>query len=78
MPNAQAIDMNRIVYIKEIKFSDLPQSLMEIIPDNAKPYENQLLYVVCSADGVPMSILDDRATAFTSARQFNLEPQSVH
>ena len=67
-------DSSRIVYIKEIMADNLPKDIAETLPfDHKKP-----LYAICSAEGVPLSIVDSRANAFEGARQYNLEPYSVH
>ena len=82
MPISHASDMNRIVYIKEIKLGDLPQSMIEAVaeamPAKIDREDDKPLYVVCSAEGMPISIMDDRSAAFMSARHYNLEPHSVH
>ncbi len=64
--------MNRVVYVKEISARDLPQAITQGL-DADTP-----LYAICAADGTPMSVVDDRAAAFSGAREHDLEPVSVH
>ena len=71
----EQMGMSEIVYVKPVTseqvkafdsdaFGDLPDGLQ--------------LYSVHLADGVPVALLDDRATAFAAATQYNMEAVSVH
>jgi hypothetical protein len=69
------LGISDIVYVKpvtseEVKASDFEGT--ESLPDG------MLLYSVHTADGTPVALLDDRDTAFAAARQYSMEPLSVH
>ncbi|MGB3810622.1 MAG: DUF1150 domain-containing protein [Parvibaculum sp.] len=68
------IGVPNIVYVREVLASDLESELgSEInVPADTK------LYAVHAANGQRMAVLDDRNTAFAGARQYDLEPLSVH
>ena len=68
------IGMPNIVYVREVLAGDLQSELgAEInVPADTK------LFAVHAANGQRMAVLDDRAAAFAGARQYELEPVSVH
>jgi len=68
------IGMPNIVYVREVLAADLESELgSEInVPADTK------LYAVHAANGQRMAVLDNRDTAFAGARQYDLEPLSVH
>jgi hypothetical protein len=68
------IGMPNIVYVREVLAGDLAGELgSEInVPADTK------LYAVHAANGQRMAVLDDRNAAFAGARQYDLEPLSVH
>lgn len=68
------IGVPNIVYVREVLAGDLGSELgSEIdVPADTK------LYAVHAANGQRMAVLDDRDTAFAGARQYDLEPLSVH
>lgn len=68
------IGVPNIVYVREVLAGELAGELgSEIdVPADTK------LYAVHAANGERMAILDDRAAAFAGARQYDLEPLSVH
>lgn len=68
------IGMPNIVYVREVLAGELASELgSEIdVPADTK------LYAVHAANGDRMAVLDDRAAAFAGARQYDLEPLSVH
>jgi hypothetical protein len=68
------IGVPNIVYVREVLAGDLESELgSEIdVPADTK------LYAVHAANGQRMAVLDDRETAFAGARQYDLEPLSVH
>jgi hypothetical protein len=68
------IGVPNIVYVREVLAGDLESELgSEIdVPADTK------LYAVHAANGQRMAVLDDRDTAFAGARQYDLEPLSVH
>lgn len=68
------IGVPNIVYVREILAGDVAGELgSELdLPADTK------LYAVHAANGVRMAVVDDRAAAFAGARQYDLEPLSVH
>ena len=68
------IGMPKLVYVREVSAGDLQGELGDAIDLPA----DTRLYAVHAANGTRMAVLDDRATAFAGARQYDLEPQSVH
>jgi hypothetical protein len=63
-----------IVYVREVRAGDIPEELGDELD---LPAETRL-YAVHAANGVRMAVLDDRDAAFAGARQYDLEPVSVH
>jgi hypothetical protein len=63
---------NRIVYVKTVDVSDLP--------DDVKKQINGLeqLYAVHDADGQQLALVADRQLAFRLARQNDYAPVAVH
>jgi hypothetical protein len=68
------IGVPNIVYVREVTAGDIAGEVgSEIdLPADTK------LYAVHAANGQRMAVLDDRAAAFAGARQYDLEPLSVH
>jgi len=68
------IGMPNIVYVREVLAGDLESELgSEVnVPADTK------LFAVHAANGQRMAVLDDRNAAFAGARQYELEPVSVH
>ena len=66
---------NRWVYVREVAPDELDQ--LEEVPEDFKR-DGQKLYSVHAFDGTRMAVLDDREAAFAAARQFEMEPVSVH
>ena len=66
---------NRLVYVREVAPGELDQ--LEEVPEDFKREGNKL-YSVHAYDGTRMAVLDDREAAFAAARQFEMEPVSVH
>jgi hypothetical protein len=76
------IGVPNIVYVREVLAGDLADDLANELKD-AMGSELNLpadtrLFAVHAANGQRMAILDDRDTAFAGARQYDLEPVSVH
>ncbi|WP_424985348.1 DUF1150 family protein [Microbulbifer sp. S227A] len=63
---------NRIVYVKTVDVTDLPQDV------RAEAGELEHLYAVHSADGQQLALVSDRKTAFVLARQHDYSPVAVH
>ncbi len=70
-----ALGANSIVYVKPVKSEEVKSSALEGIKDLPDGVQ---LYMVHAADGTPMAVLDDREMAFIGARQYGMEPVSVH
>jgi hypothetical protein len=68
------IGVPNIVYVREVTAGDIAGDIgSEVdLPADTK------LYAVHAANGQRMAVLDDRAAAFAGARQYDLEPLSVH
>lgn len=70
-----SLGVSEMVYVKQVTSEEVKASEMEgfeELPDGI------LLYSVHTADGTPVALLDDRDTAFAAARQYSMEPVSVH
>lgn len=63
---------DRIVYVKTVDVSDLPQEV------RAEAGDLDQLYAVHSADGEQLALVSDRHTAFVLARQHDYSPVAVH
>ncbi|MBK1635261.1 DUF1150 family protein [Rhodovulum adriaticum] len=63
---------NRIVYVRPVKVSDLPDELRE------QAGGMQELYALHDASGERLALVRDRRLAFVVARQNNLAPVNVH
>lgn len=68
------IGMPNIVYVREVRAADVESELGSQlgIPADTR------LYAVHAANGQRMAVLDNRDAAFAGARQYDLEPLSVH
>lgn len=60
----------RIVYVKPTDSSLVPG--LDGVPAGTT------VYTVHLADGTPVAVVGDRQTAFVAARQYNMEPVSLH
>lgn len=76
---ADAVNENRLVYIRPVIARDVMDDLMEEdgtmevdIPEEA------ILYALHSADGSRIALMGDRDLAFAAARQHEMTPVSVH
>lgn len=63
---------SRIVYVREVAVSDLPQDVQE----QAEGVD--VLYAVHSADGERLALVKERSLAFILARQNDFAPVTVH
>ncbi|MDD9923646.1 MAG: DUF1150 family protein [Boseongicola sp.] len=63
---------DRIVYVRPVDVSDLPQELQ----DQAGSLDQ--IYAVHSTDGSRLALVKDRSLAFELARQNDLAPVNVH
>lgn len=63
---------SRIVYVKTVDVTDLPQEV------RAEAGDLDHLYAVHSADGEQLALVSDRRMAFVLARQHDYSPVAVH
>ncbi|MEM1004866.1 MAG: DUF1150 family protein [Pseudomonadota bacterium] len=63
---------DRIVYVKTVDVSDLPNELRE------KAGDLNQLYAVHDSDGQQLALVADRKLAFSLARQHDFSPVAVH
>ena len=63
---------SRIVYVREVAVSDLPEDVQE----QAEGVD--ILYAVHSSDGERLALVKERALAFILARQNDFSPVTVH
>jgi hypothetical protein len=72
--NFATAGMPHIVYVREVLAAEVESELgAELdIPSDTR------LFAVHAANGQRMAILDNRDAAFAGARQYDLEPLSVH
>lgn len=69
-----ALGAPKTVYVREIATDDVRQ----VVGEQAEIPSDARFFAVHAADGTRMAIVDDRETAFAGARQYDLEPVSVH
>lgn len=69
-----ALGAPKIVYVREIDTDDVRQ----VVGQEAEIPADARFFAVHAADGTRMAIVDSRDTAFAGARQYDLEPVSVH
>lgn len=62
----------RIVYVRAVKTTDLPQEIQDQVPGRDE------LYAIHAQDGEVLALVPDRAQAFMVARQNEFAPVSVH
>ncbi|GGH31786.1 Protein of unknown function [Cribrihabitans marinus] len=63
---------SRIVYVKAVEVSDLPDAVRQQVGDVEQ------LYAVHDAAGQQLALVADRKLAFVLARQHDYEPVTVH
>ncbi|TPE51334.1 DUF1150 family protein [Amaricoccus solimangrovi] len=63
---------NRIVYVRSVKTSELPESIQAQAPGLDH------VYSINAPDGSVLALVSDRQQAFVVARQNELSPVSVH
>lgn len=72
---ADAIDVSRMVYIRELRspeIAELPNEALEDVEDLKR------LFVLTNAEGVKIAIVEGREAALATARANALVPMSVH
>ena len=62
----------KIVYVKAVDVVDLPDEVKE------QAGELEQLYAVHNADGEQLALVADRKMAFVLARQYDMQPVTVH
>lgn len=65
------MDDRHVVYIREVKSSDLPEDL--ILPPG-----HDVFYAIHDSDGVRLALTDNRDLAFRMARSHDRTPVSAH
>lgn len=71
-----AMGQNKTVYVRGVVARKLKAE--GLLPAEAQIAEEKMLYAVHAADGTPLAIVDSRDMAFSGARQYDMEPVSVH
>ncbi len=69
----------KLVYIRTVAARDVMDDILEADGDaNFEIEEDATLYSVHSADGERIALVGDRDLAFAAARQYEMNPVSVH
>ncbi|MDP2124737.1 MAG: DUF1150 domain-containing protein [Parvibaculum sp.] len=68
------VGVPNIVYVREVRASEIEGET----GDELNLPADTRLYAVHAANGIRMAVLDSRDAAFAGARQYDLEPVSVH
>ncbi|MDE0211777.1 MAG: DUF1150 family protein [Boseongicola sp.] len=68
----QGMDLERLVYVRPVDVSDLPEGLRE------QAQGLGTVYALHSSDGERLALVKDRSLAFILARQNDLAPVNVH
>jgi hypothetical protein len=63
---------DKIVYVRSVLVSDLPDDLRE------KAGDIERLFAVHNSDGDRMALVEDRKLAFALAREHDFSPVNVH
>ncbi|MCW9042753.1 MAG: DUF1150 domain-containing protein [Pseudopelagicola sp.] len=63
---------NRIVYVREVSVSDLPEEMRDQVEGA------DVIYAVHAADGERLALVKERSLAFVLARQNDFAPVTVH
>ncbi len=63
-----------MVYVREVG----PDAVRDVVGDDTDLPADARYFAVHAADGTQMAIVDNRDAAFAGARQYDLEPVSVH
>jgi len=66
----------RLAYIKQVGLSEA--RALGAVPSDIKLPENVKLYAIHAADGTPIAIMDNWASAYGAAVQNDFVPVSVH
>ena len=70
--NFKDIDQERLVYVRPVDVSELPDEMRE------QAMGRETIYGVHSAEGVCLALVKDRKLAFALARQNDYAPVNVH
>ncbi len=68
----KGMDLERLVYVRPVDVSDLPDGLQE------QAQGLGTVYALHSSDGERLALVKDRSLAFILARQNDLAPVNVH
>lgn len=63
---------DRVVYVKSVAVSDLPEDVQDAAEGREK------LFAVHDSDGQQLALVADRQMAFVLARQNDMQPVTVH
>lgn len=74
MNNNTKPNETHIVYIKQVSRATLPKNIAAHLPDDW----TQPLFAIYTADGAPLSLSQSYQGAKAAAREYNLEPYSIH
>jgi hypothetical protein len=72
MENTAEMDAERIVYVRSVSVSELPQEAQEHMDGLTQ------IYAVHSTDGERLALVREREMAFALARQNDFQPVTVH
>ncbi|MEM8987983.1 MAG: DUF1150 domain-containing protein [Pseudomonadota bacterium] len=72
-----ALGAPNMVYVRQVAAADVADDL-EGEDENILTPGSQTLYAVHAANGDRLALVSDRETAFVAARQYEMEPVSVH
>ena len=65
-------NLDRVVYVRAVNVSDLPEDIREQVSDAGQ------VYAIHSENGEQLALAKDRAVAFALARTNEFAPVSVH
>ena len=68
----KGMDLERLVYVRPVDVSDLPEGLQE------QAQGLGTVYALHASDGERLALVKDRSLAFVLARQNDLAPVNVH
>lgn len=68
----KGMDLERLVYVRPVDVSDLPEGLRE------QAQGLGTVYALHSSDGERLALVKDRSLAFILARRNDLAPVNVH
>lgn len=75
-----ALGAEQLVYVKKLNSEDVKRELAGLPADQAESVAVDFddLYAIHAADGTRMAVVETRQAAEFAARQYDMEPVSVH